>query len=227
MSQYQNNKGNNSENKAPEVSLSFQDKLKLFGSQPNKNKVSLGHINPRATTISKVSLGRPMNPCATTPSTSSTMKETESEKETQPQYKTLKEKCKIFEVVHPESESKPKSKKERIKLEEKGNLTIYEYQADNFSNSNSKILLIIGNAQNDFINTFINIYSNISYKDKERFSIKTNNNKEINTYFISYKKDSKPAQKITIISIPYLDKDDIALKKSLIELFEKKSKISI
>ena len=69
----------------------------------------------------------------------------------EPKYNiNISERAKIFGINlkpnHPEA--KPKSqqepKKELIKLEEKGNLTIYKYQNDNFPISNSKILLIIG-----------------------------------------------------------------------------------
>ena len=141
---------------------------------------------------------------------------------------SFKDRINVFEPKskqpqsNPKPKAVPKSKKERIKLEEKGDLTIYEYQNADFSISNSKKVLIIGNAKNDFIKTFINICSNISYKDKERFSIKANENKEI----IIYKIKSKTKEKIniTFISIPHLDKDDIALKKDLIELLKDKAK---
>ena len=120
-------------------------------------------------------------------------------------------------------EIKPKIIPGSIKLEEKDNLNIYQYPNINYSGSNSKILLIIGNAQNDFIKTFINVYSNISFNDKERYTIINNyENKEIMFYNIEPKIKEKN-YRIKLISIPHLDKDDISLKKSLFELFDKKA----
>ena len=59
-----------------------------------------------------------------------------------------------------------------ILSEEECNMIIYKYPNIPFSkneNNNSKIILFLGNAQECFINTFINIYRNISFKDKFRY----------------------------------------------------------
>ena len=195
MNQNPNNEGKRAEedNKVSEGSGSIQDRIKkMFEKNKNENK---------------------SKPIA---------------KEPKKNNNNVRGKANLFEPKskqpqsNPKPKAVPKSKKERIKLEEKGDLTIYEYQNADFSISNSKKVLIIGNAKNDFIKTFINICSNISYKDKERFSIK-DNEKEIMIYKIESKTKEKITN-ITFISIPHLDKDDITLKKDLIELLKDKAK---
>ena len=104
---------------------------------------------------------------------------------------SVQDKIKFFDKFNKTTKENPKSKKELIKLEEKGDLTIYEYPNINFSISDFKVLLILGNAQNDFIKTFINIYSNVSYADKKRFSIKNDDNKKIIAYNIESKTEKK------------------------------------
>ena len=57
-------------------------------------------------------------------------------------------------------------------LEKINNMIIYKYPnkpfAQNVAN-NSKILLFLGNAQECFINSFINIYRGIEFKDDFRY----------------------------------------------------------
>ncbi len=127
----------------------------------------------------------------------------------------------------PEIKEKPKSKiipgSDTI-LEENKNFKIYKYPKVEFSqieSNNCKTLLMIGNAQNDFINSFINVYSNISYEDKIRYSNDLKENKVFITYNIKSKTQDKNYD-IKIISVPNLDKDNTSLKKYLIELFENK-----
>ena len=111
-----------------------------------------------------------------------------------------------------------------IILEEKETFKVYQYPKVVFSQNefkNCKILLMIGNAKNDFINAFINVYTNISYNDEIRYLIDAKENQDIITYDIKSKK-SDIKYDIKIISIPPLDKDNITLKKNLIQLFEKK-----
>ena len=127
----------------------------------------------------------------------------------------------------PEIKEKPKSKiipgSDTI-LEENKNFKIYKYPKVEFSqieSNNCKTLLMIGNAQNDFINSFINVYSNISYEDKIRYSNDLKENKVFITYNIKSKTQDKNYD-IKIISVPNLDKDNTSLKKNLIELFKNK-----
>ena len=65
--------------------------------------------------------------------------------------------------------------------EENPNLKIYAYPNKGFSlteKNNSKIIVFLGNAQESFINTFINIYRDISFEEKERYKIDFKNKNE-------------------------------------------------
>ena len=67
-------------------------------------------------------------------------------------------------------------------VEEKQNMKIYKYPNKTFpliDSNNAKILLFLGNAQECFINTLINIYRNIEFKDEFRYKIDL---KDINKY---------------------------------------------
>ena len=87
-------------------------------------------------------------------------------------------------------------------LEEKQNMKIYQYPDKKFSSTllqNAKVLLFLGNAQDCFINSFINIYRSIEFKDEFRYKIILTNKK---IYYDIYSLDSKN-KNIRIISIPF------------------------
>ena len=125
----------------------------------------------------------------------------------------LNDKIKIFNKVPKEielvkEEIKPKIiPQSEILSEENPNMIIYKYPNIPFLKTevnNSKILLFLGNAQELFINTFINVYRNITFKDKFRYKFDSNNIKsnEVMIYDIkSY--DIKNNYNIRIISIPF------------------------
>ena len=70
-----------------------------------------------------------------------------------------------------------------------GNLELHAFQKDNVINP--KNILFLGNAQECFINTFINIYRSIEMKDEFRHKIDIKNIKAIKTsYDISSFDDS-------------------------------------
>ena len=113
-----------------------------------------------------------------------------------------------------------------IILENKEKFTIYKYPDFQFSpeeNNNSKIILLIGNFQNYFIDTFITIYSNIQYNDNFRYSIGKidNNNNNILIYNIKSRGQEKNYD-IKIISFPRIEKMDEIFKTNVIELFKEK-----
>ena len=112
------------------------------------------------------------------------------------------------EIESVKEEIKPKIiPQSEILSEENPNMVIYKYPNITFSKTeinNSKIIIFLGKAQELFINTFINIYRNISFKDKFRYKIDSNNIKsnEVMIYDIkSY--DIKKNYNIRIISIPF------------------------
>ena len=134
-------------------------------------------------------------------------------------------------VINPKPKPKTKTKKpskftiipgEHILLKEIDKIKVYKYPNESFSkeeNDHAKILLFIGNAKDDFINTFINVYTDLPYNEENRLSIETNDNKN----FICYDITSRTKEKndnIKIYSIPHLENDNTDLKKNIIELFE-------
>jgi len=107
-------------------------------------------------------------------------------------------------VVNFENPFLPKTKiiyKSEV-LEETQNMKIYKYPNKPFSSNvanNSKILLFLGNAQECFINTFINIYRDIEYKDDFRYKINLNDI-NMNCDIKSFNTGNKD---IRIICIPF------------------------
>ena len=93
--------------------------------------------------------------------------------------------------------------KSSIISEENGDKVIRQYpnyQSLFMNPKNSKILLFIGDNQNVFINTLINVYSNVNYRDNYRYKVLSNNlNGELRTYNVASISDGKD---IYIISFP-------------------------
>ena len=133
---------------------------------------------------------------------------------------------KMFDNGKKDIKPKPKPKKKEtskfsiipgkdILLKEIGKIKVYKYQNEPFlieENIQAKILLIIGNAKDDFINTFINIYTNLPYNEENRLSIETMDNK----YFTCYDIISRTTEKnnnIKIFALPHLEEDDVEQKK--------------
>jgi hypothetical protein len=109
-----------------------------------------------------------------------------------------------------------------IILESNDLFTIYQYPDFQFTpedNNNCKIILMIGNCQNFFINTFINMYLNIQYNDNLRYSISTSDNSNISIYNIKSRSKEKNYD-IKIVSIPRIVQLNDEFKTSIIELFK-------
>ena len=80
-------------------------------------------------------------------------------------------------------------------------MKIYKYPNKPFASrvvDNAKLFLFLGNAQKCFINTFINIFRSIEFKDKERYKIDL---KDINMICDINSFDNR--NNIRIISIPF------------------------
>ena len=127
------------------------------------------------------------------------------------------------EIESVKEEIKPKIiPQSEILSEENPNMVIYKYPNITFSKTeinNSKIIIFLGKAQELFINTFINIYRNISFKDKFRYKIDSNNIKsnEVMIYDIkSY--DIKKYYNTRIIGIPYCKEKNENYIKFLIDI---------
>ena len=109
-------------------------------------------------------------------------------------------------------------------LENKEKFTIYKYPDFQFPpvvNNNCKVLLMIGNAQKYFIDTFIIMYSNIKYDDNFRYSIGTVPNSAISIYNIKFRNPEKNYD-IKIISIPSIEQMNDLTMRNMIELFKEK-----
>ena len=124
----------------------------------------------------------------------------------------------------------PKNEKTKIigndLLEEKGRMKIFNYpKKESAFPTNiaikAKKILFLGNAQESFINTFINIYRSIEMKDEFRHKIDIKNIKAIKTsYDISSFDDS---DYIRVICIPFCEeKNENYIKKIILEILKMK-----
>ena len=133
----------------------------------------------------------------------------ESKENIQLEIKTnLKNKINIFNK--PKNEPIMTVKKEEQKIikgsklisNDNPDMEIYQFPNKKFESkliNNSKVLLFIGEHQEIFINSFINICRDINYEDKERYKIDSNDlNNQFNIYYI---KARSGKYNIIIISI--------------------------
>ena len=109
-------------------------------------------------------------------------------------------------------------------LDKKGNLKLYKYPYQNKITSvkgGAKIFLFLGSAQECFIDTFINSFRNIEFKDEFRHKIKIDLNDIVLNFVISlFENENK---KIQIISIPFCKQKN----QSYVELLSKISDLKI
>ena len=105
-------------------------------------------------------------------------------------------------------------------LKEKPKMKIYKYPNKTFPQTDSniaKVLLFLGNAQECFINTLINIYRNIEFKDEFRYKIDL---KDINKYCDIRAFDRKKNDNIRIISIPFCKEKNENYIQVLLDIFK-------
>ena len=150
---------------------------------------------------------------------------------------SLKDRIKELNKKQEEKETESISDEPKTKIlkgsviisEENPEMIIYKYPNVLFSkteNNNCKIVLFLGNAQRAFINTFINIYTDITFSDKFRYTIESGDSDEnIKNSFLIYDIRSKTKSKnynIKIICIPYLMEKNDDFYNSLIDLLKNK-----
>ena len=109
-------------------------------------------------------------------------------------------------------------------LDKKGNIKLYKYPYQNKITSpkgGAKRILFLGDAQECFIDTFINSFRNIEFKDEFRHKIKIDLNDTVFNFVISLFENEN--QKIQIISVPICKEKN----KSYIELLSEISNLTI
>ena len=123
----------------------------------------------------------------------------------------------VYELPKPEIIPKPEDL-----LEQNENFSLYKYPEIRFSaleNRNCKTILMLGNAQEDMINLYINIFANISFNDNIRYTINKIDTTNINIYDI-YSCIPEKSYNIKIISIPQINEIDDSFKNNIIKLFK-------
>ena len=135
---------------------------------------------------------------------------------------SIKERAKAFEnnnnnnpKIQPISKPKPNiTKKPKDTVSEKTEESNKEFFFDFHTNAKAKKILFLGNEQESFINTFMNIYTNKEFKNKFRHKI---------IYSKKYKEYDIPTfdniDNIKIISIPFgLEKNEKFIRTVLLKL---------
>ena len=89
----------------------------------------------------------------------------------------------------------------KIQNDENPELIIYQYPKLSQFIANYKILLFLGNNNEQYINAFINIYRDICYEDNERYVVETDNLNH--NYKIYYIKARTFKHHLIIISLPF------------------------
>ena len=116
-------------------------------------------------------------------------------------------------------EEEPKILKESKIISENPDMIIYQYpnKKPKWISDNSKILLFIGNNQEQFINSIINIYRDISYEDNIRYKVENDNLEYY--YKIYYIKPRTVRYNLIIISFPFSWKDG-EFVKDIMNIFD-------
>ena len=141
--------------------------------------------------------------------------------------KKVKDFNKMIKVSEPvKEEIKPKIfPKSEILSKENPNMTIYKFPNIHFSdneNNNSKIIVFLGDAQEFYINSFINIYRNISFKDNFRYKIDSNDIRQNEMMIYDIKSyDIKKNYNIKIISIPFCKEKNENFIKNIVDILRK------
>ena len=178
--------------------MSYQEKLNMFNQKKEEDKKDINQ-KPEIKKFNKERLAmfnQNNNPVK---------KEIKSNiKKLEKNIDTIEKKEKSNNNINP---NVPKKDRKQIILEkstiisdENPDKIIRKYPNLSSSPRNNKILLFIGDNQEAFINTIINMYSNIEYKDNYRYKIEiSDSNGKLRTYNIASISDSKD---IFIISFP-------------------------
>ena len=136
----------------------------------------------------------------------------------------IKDKINIFNSKRKEEpktikEEEPKIIKGSKIISENPEMIIYQYPNKKpiWLFDNDKILLFIGNNQEQFINAIINIYRDISYEDIVRYKVEKDNLQY--NYKIYYIKPRTARYNLVIISLPFLWKEG-EFVKDIMNIFD-------
>ena len=136
----------------------------------------------------------------------------------------IKDKINIFNSKRKEEpktikEEEPKIIKGSKIISENPEMIIYQYPNKKpiWLFDNDKILLFIGNNQEQFINAIINIYRDISYEDIVRYKVEKDNLQY--NYKIYYIKQRTARYNLVIISLPFLWKEG-EFVKDIMNIFD-------
>ena len=112
--------------------------------------------------------------------------------------------------------------KEKSKIISKDNSDMIIHEYPKLTPYDCKILVFMGNNQDKFINTFINTYSNITYKDKYRYKIEFNDsNDDLRIYNIESLLPDK--KNIKIVSFPFYEKIEDIFNNQVMKKFVQKN----
>ena len=194
---------------------SLKDRIKMFGGQKNSVNKNTNKDNSNTTNSNK-------NNTNNIPSNKNS-KETNSNN-------TISKNNSTNNKNSQNTQNIPKNEKTKIigndLLEEKGNIKIYKYPKKESTfptkiSIKAKKILFLGNTQESFINTFINIYRNIEMKDEFRHKIDINNIKAIKSSYDISSFDNSDYIRIT--SIPFCEvKNENYMKKIIMEISKMK-----
>ena len=191
---------------------SIKDRINFFSGQNNSIKQNVDNKNPAQTKLSKLKVEN---------------KNTDNTNSNKPKTGNNSINNNIPKNVKIDNKNIPKIEKTKIignyLFEEKENMKIYKYPKKESSFATgiamaAKKILFLGNAQESFINTFINIYRNIEFKDKFRHKIIFDKTKKTN-YDISSFDDT---ENIRITSIPFGEEKNENYKKFVSDISKMK-----
>ena len=119
-----------------------------------------------------------------------------------------------------------KQKEEKLKIQSdvvsKDGMTIKKYPNSSFTKiGKCKTLLFLGNELENCINTFINMYLDVSYNDSFRYKIDLKNSNNNSKYILYDIKSKSEAYNLRIIGIPSFDGKNEILKnhENMLNLF--------
>ena len=205
--------------------MNYQEKLKMFNEKPEEDKKE----HAPKPEVKKFNKGRLA--MFNQNNNSSNQEKKPNIKKFDKNPNTLEKKDKKEKFDNSTDSSLPKKERKQIIFEkssviseENSDKIIRKYPNLPSNPRSNKIILFIGDNQEAFINTIINMYSNLDYKDNYRYKIEsTAMNDKLRTYNIASISDNKD---IFIIAFPYFNRvEEIFINdviKDYIDLSNKK-----
>ena len=196
--------------------MNYQEKLKMFNKKPEEDKKEHAP-KPEIKKFNKERLAM------------FNQNNNSSNQEKKPNIKKFDKKPNILEKKDEKEKfnnstnsSLPKKERKQIIFEkssviseENSDKIIRKYPNLPSNPRNNKIILFIGDNQETFINTIINMYSNLDYKDNYRYKVEnTAMNDKLRTYNIASISDNKD---IFIIAFPYFNRVEEIFKNDVMK----------